>query len=106
MADSISTSAAKEDHVSMGGYAARKALQVVENVEKVLAIELLCAAQAMEFLRPLETTRPLECVIKKVREKVDPWTGDRFMAPDIENVWMLIREGAIWEDVKKFLITE
>uniref|UniRef100_A0A8B9KCT0 Histidine ammonia-lyase n=1 Tax=Astyanax mexicanus TaxID=7994 RepID=A0A8B9KCT0_ASTMX len=60
--DSISTSAATEDHVSMGGWAARKALRVVEHVEQVLAIELLAACQALEFHRPLRTTAPLEKV--------------------------------------------
>ena len=54
--DSLSTSAGTEDHVSMGGFAARKCLQVVRNVEKVIAIELLAACQAIEFLRPLKTT--------------------------------------------------
>ena len=58
----------KEDHVSMGGWAARKSLQVVENVEYVVAIELLCAVQGLEFHRPLKTTAPLEvrsyCVVK------------------------------------------
>ena len=65
--DSLSTSAGTEDHVSMGGYAARKSLQVVENVERVIAIELLAACQAIEFLRPLKTTRPLELVYEAVR---------------------------------------
>ncbi len=54
----------------MGGFAARKALQVVKNVEKVIAIELLSACQAIEFLRPLKTTIPLEEVYKVVRSKV------------------------------------
>lgn len=68
--DSLSTSAGTEDHVSMGGFAARKALQVVENVEKVIAIELLAACQAIEFLRPLKTTEPLEAVYNLVRSLV------------------------------------
>ena len=54
--DSISTSGSKEDHVSMGGFAARKALIVVEHVETVIAIELLAACQALDLLRPLRTT--------------------------------------------------
>ena len=66
--DSLSTSAGTEDHVSMGGFAARKALQVVEHVEQVLAIELLAACQAMEFHRPLRTTNPLEKVYELVRK--------------------------------------
>lgn len=68
--DSLSTSAGTEDHVSMGGFAARKAVTVVENVEKVIAIELLAACQAIEFLRPLKTTEPLEAVYALVRSVV------------------------------------
>lgn len=51
----------------MGGYAARKAVEVIENVQKVVAIELLAACQAIEFLRPLKTTAPLEKVYELVR---------------------------------------
>lgn len=51
----------------MGGFAARKSLTVIENVEKVIAIELLAAAQAIEFLRPLKTTEPLEKLYELVR---------------------------------------
>ena len=65
--DSITTSAGQEDHVSMGGFAARKALEVVTHVEQVLAIELLAACQALEFHRPKTTTAPLEAVYKLVR---------------------------------------
>lgn len=68
--DSQTTSAGTEDHVSMGGFAARKALTVVEHVEHVLGIELLTACQGMEFLRPLKTTPPLEAVYELVRSKV------------------------------------
>ena len=68
--DSLSTSAGTEDHVSMGGFAARKALQVVEHVEQVLAIELLAACQGLEFHRPKKTTEPLEEVHKLVRKVV------------------------------------
>lgn len=68
--DSISTSAGTEDHVSMGGFSARKALQVVENVEQVLAIELLSACQGLEFHKPKKTTVPLEEVYKLVRKVV------------------------------------
>ncbi|XP_067914874.1 histidine ammonia-lyase isoform X2 [Heterodontus francisci] len=68
--DSLSTSAATEDHVSMGGWAARKALRVIEHVEQVLGIELLAACQGIEFLRPLKTTTPLEKVYDLVRTVV------------------------------------
>ncbi len=68
--DSLSTSAGTEDHVSMGGFAARKALEVVKHVEQVLAIELLAACQALEFHRPKKTTAPLEEVYQLVRTVV------------------------------------
>merc|ERR1711962_884804 len=95
--DSLSTSAGTEDHVSMGGFAARKCLQVVRNVEKVVAIELLAACQAIEFLRPLKTTQPLEEVYKVVRSVVAPWDRDRYMSPDIEAAGKLLKEGKIWQ---------
>lgn len=68
--DSITTSAGTEDHVSMGGFASRKALEVVKHVEQVLAIELLAACQALEFHRPKRTTAPLEKVHQLVRSVV------------------------------------
>ena len=98
--DSLSTSAGTEDHVSMGGFAARKCLQVVRNVEKVIAIELLAACQAIEFLRPLKTTQPLEEVIKVVRSVAAPWDKDRYMSPDIQAATKLLKEGKIWSAVK------
>ncbi|KAF2363681.1 Aromatic amino acid lyase [Trinorchestia longiramus] len=98
--DSLTTSAGTEDHVSMGGFSARKALTVVENVEFVIAIELLAACQAIEFLRPLKTSAPLEEVIKIVRAVVGPWEEDRYMAPDIDAVKELLREGKIWHAVR------
>nr|CAH0110139.1 unnamed protein product [Daphnia galeata] len=105
--DSLSTSAGTEDHVSMGGFSARKALQVVTNVERVIAIELLAACQAIEFLRPLKTTVPLEEVYRTVRAVVRPWDKDRYMAPDIEAATNLLKDGKIWNCVKglAFLIT-
>ena len=101
--DSLSTSGAKEDHVSMGGFAARKALQIVTNVENVLAIELLCACQAIEFFRPLKTTPALEVVHAIVRRHVKPWDTDRHMSPDIEACAKLIRSGELARAVAPFL---
>ncbi|XP_036375702.1 histidine ammonia-lyase-like [Megalops cyprinoides] len=97
--DSLSTSAATEDHVSMGGWSARKALQVVEHVEQVLAIELLAACQALEFHRPLKATAPLEAVYELVRSVVRPWDQDRIMFTDIEAAHKLLREEKVWEAV-------
>lgn len=104
--DSISTSAAKEDHVSMGGFAARKALEVVGNVEVCIAIELLAACQAIEFHRPLKTTAALERVHALVRSVAAPWDRDRIMNNDIDAVHELIKSGAIWDAVKDDLTVE
>uniref|UniRef100_A0A3Q2ZMN9 Histidine ammonia-lyase n=1 Tax=Kryptolebias marmoratus TaxID=37003 RepID=A0A3Q2ZMN9_KRYMA len=101
--DSLSTSAATEDHVSMGGWAARKALRVIEHVEQVLAIELLVACQGIEFLRPLRTTTPLEKVYELVRSVVKPWIKDRFMSPDIEAVHRLILDQKVWTVAKPYI---
>lgn len=101
--DSLSTSAGQEDHVSMGGYAARKAIKVVENVEYVIAIELLCACQAMEFHRPLTSTDALEAVYDVVRQVVPPYTKDRPHYKDMEAVTQLLRENKVWKAVKKHL---
>ncbi|XP_019497225.1 PREDICTED: histidine ammonia-lyase [Hipposideros armiger] len=101
--DSLSTSAATEDHVSMGGWAARKALRVIEHVEQVLAIELLAACQGIEFLRPLRTTTPLEKVYDLVRSVVRPWIKDRFMAPDIEAAHRLLVEQKVWEVASPYI---
>ncbi|GAM28320.1 hypothetical protein SAMD00019534_114960 [Acytostelium subglobosum LB1] len=101
--DSLSTSAAKEDHVSMGGWSARKALMVVDNVENVLAIELLANIQALDFLRPHKTTEPLEAVYRLVRSKVSFMERDRFLQPDIEAVNKLITSGQVLNVVKACL---
>ncbi|KAG7521692.1 histidine ammonia-lyase [Solea senegalensis] len=101
--DSLSTSAATEDHVSMGGWAARKSLRVIEHVEQVLAIELLAACQGIEFLRPLRTTTPLEKVYELVRSVVKPWIKDRFMSPDIEAVHRLILDQKVWHVAKPYI---
>lgn len=104
--DSISLSAAKEDHVSMGGHAARKALKIVDHVETIVAIELLCAVQAVEFHRPLKTTEALERVIALVREQVPRWETDRVMAPDIEKVKRLLKEEKVWKAAREYIPTK
>ncbi|HEY6928816.1 MAG TPA: aromatic amino acid lyase, partial [Thermoanaerobaculia bacterium] len=82
--DSIPTSADKEDHVSMSPIAARKLARIVENLEWVLAVELLTAFQAMEFLRPLRSSPPIEKVRLAFRKAVPAWRKDRFLSSDIE----------------------
>lgn len=81
--DSISSSNNQEDHVSMGANAAVKALKVIENVEKVLAIELMTAAQAMDFRRPQRTSLVLEKCIHAFREKVAVNVVDRVLHTDM-----------------------
>lgn len=82
--DSIPTSANKEDHVSMGPTAAWKLSRIVTNLEYVLAIELLAAAQAMEFHRPHRSSAVLEELHAAVRSSVAAWDDDRYLQPDIE----------------------
>jgi histidine ammonia-lyase len=91
--DSIPTSANKEDHVSMGANAARKAARITENTRRVLAIEALAACQALEFLRPLETSRALLAAYRRLREKVPPLDLDRILSPDIEAAAEIVRTG-------------
>lgn len=81
--DSISSSNNQEDHVSMGANAATKCLRVINNVEKVLAIELLSAAQAMEFRRPLQTSPYLEQVMSDFRTQVSFAAEDRVFHDDM-----------------------
>jgi histidine ammonia-lyase len=83
--DSISSSNNQEDHVSMGANAATKCLRVIGNVEKVLAIELLSAVQAIEFRRPLKTSPVLEEIISAFRQKISFNEADRFLHDDIRN---------------------
>jgi histidine ammonia-lyase len=101
--DSLSTSGAKEDHVSMGGFSARKALEVVEHVEIVIAIELLAACQGLEFHRPLKSSPALEAVYQLVRSECKPWNKDRRMSPDIDAVAEMIRDGRVHAAVAPFL---
>jgi histidine ammonia-lyase len=99
--DSIPTSANKEDHVSMGPIAARKALQVVENAERVVGIELLAAAQALDFETELATTKPLRAAHAALRRRVAHLEEDRILAPDLEAAAELVRTGALVEAARK-----
>ncbi|RDI13315.1 histidine ammonia-lyase [Flavobacterium sp. AG291] len=84
-ADSIVSSNGQEDHVSMGSNAATKALRIVDNLERILAIELMNASQAIEFRRPLKSSEFLEAFVKSYREEVPLVTEDRILHYDIEN---------------------
>ncbi|MFC2164521.1 histidine ammonia-lyase, partial [Acidobacteriota bacterium] len=98
--DSIPTSGNKEDHVSMGTISARKALEVVDNVETILAVELLAATQALEFLKPLKPAKPLAPVVNKIREYIPPWDRDRNMAADILMMKDLIHDRSVYNLIK------
>jgi histidine ammonia-lyase len=93
--DSISSSNNQEDHVSMGANAATKCLRVIDNVEKVLAIELLSAAQALEFRRPAKSSEPVEKLVATLREKVSFVAVDRLMHPDMVTATQIIASYAL-----------
>jgi histidine ammonia-lyase len=93
--DSIPTSADKEDHVSMGVTAARKGREIVKNVEHILAMELLCAVQGLEFQLPLRPGIGIKKAYDVVREKVPPITGDRRFSEDILKIQALIESGEL-----------
>jgi histidine ammonia-lyase len=94
-ADSIPTSAGVEDYVSMGATAAWKARRVLENSTRAVAIELLCAAQAIECRRPLRSSSRIEGLLREVRALVPALTNDRSLSPDIEAIANAIRQGGL-----------
>jgi histidine ammonia-lyase len=94
-ADSIPTSLGQEDHVSMGSIGARKALQVIGNVEKIIGIELFYAAQAMDYHTPLKSGKIMTAIYERVRSKIKPVTVDRVMTDDIESAISMIESGEL-----------
>lgn len=90
-ADSIPTSLGQEDHVSMGSIGGRKALRVIENLEKILAIELLCAAQAFDFRKPLKSSAILDQVHALIRSQIEYAAEDRVFSLDIEKAIDLVK---------------
>ncbi|PIQ96854.1 MAG: histidine ammonia-lyase [Nitrospinae bacterium CG11_big_fil_rev_8_21_14_0_20_56_8] len=98
--DSIPTSGNKEDHVSMGTISARKAMAVMENLKWVLAIELLCGAQALDLFTNLKPGRGTLAAYRVVRKSVPHLDRDRELAPDIETVAGLIDGGEILNAVE------
>jgi histidine ammonia-lyase len=97
--DSIPTSANQEDHVSMATYAARRLLAMADNTAGIIAIELLAAAQGLEFHRPLRSSAALEAVHNLLRRSVPALRRDRFFAPGIAAARTLIVSGALREHV-------
>ncbi len=93
-ADSIPTSLGQEDHVSMGSISGRKFNQVLGNLEKIFAIEIMYAAQAMEFRRPNKFSPVIEGNFAIVREKVDRLDDDRLIKEDIQEMIKLVKDRA------------
>jgi len=83
-ADSIPTSLGQEDHVSMGSISARKTHQIIQNLEYILAVELLCAAQAFDYRKPLKSSKILEACHELIRKEIDHAEEDRIFANDIK----------------------
>jgi histidine ammonia-lyase len=93
--DSLPTSANQEDHVSMATFAARRLQRLIDNTTYILGIELLTAAQALEFLRPLRSSAALEAAHALLRRSCGAMNHDRYLAPDIEHAAALVRDGSI-----------
>ncbi|MDY0743829.1 histidine ammonia-lyase [Paucibacter sp. R3-3] len=91
--DSLPTSANQEDHVSMATFAARRLGQMLDNTGHVVAIELLAAAQGIEFLRPLVSSAALEDAHALLRKTCPPMPDDHYLAPDIEHAKTLVDAG-------------
>ncbi len=93
--DSLPTSANQEDHVSMATFAARRLQPMIANVAHILGIELLAAAQGIDFLRPLQSSPALEQVHALLRAQCPTMMQDRYLAPDIEAASSLVRGGEL-----------
>ncbi len=91
--DSIPTSAYKEDHVSMGTIAARKADIILENIAKMVTIELMCGTQGLEFHRPLKSSKTVENAVKKVRNIIPGLKNDRYCGDDFRRLLQAVEQG-------------
>ncbi len=92
--DSIPTSAGMEDFVSMGATGANKVLRVLEAAQQIIAIELLCAAQMLEFRKPLKPGDGVQTAYEIVRSYVSMLEHDRVLSPDIATIANAIKDGA------------
>ena len=97
--DSIPTSAGQEDHVSMGPIAGRKAAQIARNAAGVIAVELISAAQGVDFHAPVRTSARLQAVHARVREITPRFTSDRYWADDMAALQAAVLAGEIGGDV-------
>ncbi|HSM41622.1 MAG TPA: aromatic amino acid lyase, partial [Afifellaceae bacterium] len=95
--DSTPTSANQEDHVSMACHGARRLGSMNANLAGIVAVEMLTAAQGIEFRAPLKTSGPLQDVLRRIRGEVPTLEGDRYMAADIEAAKGLVGSGTLVE---------
>ena len=102
--DSLPTSANQEDHVSMATHGARRLLAMTRNARGIVAIELLAAAQGLDFHAPLASSPALERVRALIRDCVPAMEADRFLSPDIEAVRVLVAADAFSDFVTLDLI--
>lgn len=93
--DSIPSSLGQEDHVSMGATSATKLLEIVKNTETVLAIELMSAAQALDFIHPLKAGKGVEAAHTEIRKSISFAESDRLFHDDIQCALRLVRSGAL-----------
>jgi histidine ammonia-lyase len=100
-ADSIPTSLGQEDHVSMGSIGVRKALMVCENVVKILAVELVCAAQAYDFRKPLKSGETIELIHQSIRNHISHADRDRIFSSDIEKAIEIINSRELLKIIQK-----
>jgi histidine ammonia-lyase len=99
--DTIESSQGQEDHVSMGTHAARKLLEICGKVRTVLAIELLCAAQGLDFRGAGLSSEALKDDMGTVRSRIKFMKSDRFIQPDIEKAEELISGGSLIDAAEK-----
>ena len=93
--DSTPTSANQEDHVSMAAHGAVRLGKLIANLNVILGVEAICAAQGIDFRTPLATSTPLQAVVTRLRQDVATLGDDRYMAPDLEAAATLIATGAL-----------
>jgi histidine ammonia-lyase len=93
--DSLPTSANQEDHVSMATFAARRLHAMIDNTAHIIAIELLAAAQGIDFLRPLQSSAPVEALHARLRADCASSPADHYLAPDIERAAALVQAGVL-----------
>jgi histidine ammonia-lyase len=103
-ADSIPTSLGQEDHVSMGSISARKTLRIIENLEKILSIELITAAQGFDFRKPLKSGVLIDEAHSFIRKHISFADKDRIYLPDIEEAIDLIKSKQIIHHLNKIAL--